>query len=71
MKISLLTVPPAPLIWDEDGQTLTFRDIRYSIPNLGQEIAFYLREAHKIFTQELCLGFADVLTFSVSELQDN
>ena len=71
MKIGSLTVPPALLIWDEDGQTLTFCDIRYSIPDLGQEIAFCLREAHEIFTQELCLEFPDVPTFSVSELQDN
>jgi superfamily II DNA helicase RecQ len=71
MKIGSSTVPPAPLIWDEDGQTLTFRDIRYSVPDLGQEIAFCLQEAHEIFTQELCLGFQDVPTFSVSELQDN
>ena len=71
MKIGASTVPPAPLIWDEDGQTLTFRDIRYSIPDLGQEMAFCLREAHEIFAQELCLGFPDVPTFSLSELQDN
>ena len=50
---------------------MTFRDIRYSIPDLGQEMAFCLREAHEIFAQELCLGFPDVPTFSLSELQDN
>jgi superfamily II DNA helicase RecQ len=71
MKIGASTVPPAPLIWDEDGQTLTFRDIRYGIPDLGQEMAFCLREAQQIFTQELCLGFPDIPTFAVSELQDN
>ena len=71
MKIGASTVPLAPLIWDKDGQTLTFRAVRYSISDLGQEMAFCLREAHEIFTQELCLGFDNIPTFPVHELPDN
>ena len=71
MKVASSTVPPAPIIWDDDGQTLTFRDVRYSIPNLAEEISFCLRQAQQVFQEELCLGFNDIPTYPIDELQDN
>ena len=71
MKVASSMVPPAPIMWDDDGQTLTFRDIRYSIPDLAEEISFCLGEAQRIFREELCLGFDDIPTYPLGELQDN
>jgi superfamily II DNA helicase RecQ len=71
IKVASSTVPPAPIIWDDDGQILTFRDLRYSITDLATEICFCLREAQAIFHQELCLGFDRIPIYPLHELQDN
>ena len=71
MHVGASTVPPAIIVWDHDGQNLTYGDLRYGIPDLSQEMVFCLREAQEIFQTELCLGFTDIPTYPIRELQDN
>lgn len=73
MRVGATTVPPALVIWDADGESLTYNDVRYEISNLADEIIFCLREARTIFMRDLFVNAAweDIPTFDLMTLQDN
>lgn len=71
MKVAQTTVAPASIRWDDDGETLHYASVRYSIDDLSREIVFCLEEAREIFERDLCLGFSDVPSYPLERLQDN
>lgn len=71
MRVGASTVPPALIVWDDDGQTLTYGDVRYGISDLSQEIVFCLQAAQEIFQNELCLGFPEIPRYEIRDLADN
>ncbi|KIW09655.1 hypothetical protein PV08_12093 [Exophiala spinifera] len=71
MRVGGAAIPEALVVWDADGQNLTYGDTRYGITDLATEMSLALQEMKRIFHEELCLGLPDVPTFPLRELQDN
>ena len=68
MKVDTSTVPPAIIIWDEDGQTLNYGQVRYSFQDLSEEMTFCLREAQDVFQNKLCFKVSDIPIYPLDEL---
>lgn len=71
MKVGSTTVPEGLVVWDDDGRSLTYGEVRYGLDDLHREMQYCWQEADRIFSRDLCLGFTDVPTYALRELQDN
>lgn len=71
MQVGATTVPEGLVVWDDDGRSMTYGAVRYGLEDLCTEMRSCWHIARQIFTQDLCLGVADVLTYTIVTLQDN
>ena len=55
-RIGMTEVPPAQVRWDRDGQTITFQDVRLSLPELSHLMQEGISQATRILQQDLCLS---------------
>ena len=71
MSVGRNTVHPATIRWYDDGVTLAHSNVVYTVAYLRDEMTFYLREARRLFHEDLCLGLAEVPVYRLAELVDN
>src|SRR5271156_5512797 len=71
MSVGRNTVHPATIRWYDDGVTLAYSNVVYTVAYLRDEMTFYLREARRLFNEDLCLGLPDVPVYRLAELVDN
>ena len=69
--IGKTTVNQAQIRWHEDGETLVYNDLRYSLSDLRSEIRHSIESARRIMKEDLCFGLKEVPTFDLSKIQDN
>ena len=69
--IGKTTVNQAQIRWHQDGETLVYNDLRYSISDLRSEIRQGIKSARRILHEDLCFGLKGVPTFDISKVQDN
>jgi superfamily II DNA helicase RecQ len=71
MKIGSTSIPEGLVVWDEDGETLIYGEVRYGLSDLRTEMQYCWDEAQQIFYRDLCMGFDEVPTYPLRELADN
>jgi hypothetical protein len=71
MTVGRNTVHPAPIRWYDDGVTLVYSNIIYRVGYLRDEMDFYLREAKRLFDEDLCFGLPEVPVYGLRGLVDN
>lgn len=69
--IGKTTVNQAQIRWHQDGETLVYNDVRYSMSDLRSEIRQGIDSAHRILYEDLCLGLDGVPPYDIKEVQDN
>ncbi|EXJ90182.1 hypothetical protein A1O3_03251, partial [Capronia epimyces CBS 606.96] len=71
MHVGGAFVPEALVVWDPDGETLTYGDLRYSRQDLVDEVLLAIRQMRRVFYEDLCFGLPDLPVIPVRDLQDD
>lgn len=65
------TVGVAQVRWHQDGRTLVYRDVTYSVSFLYDEVRYCLQGAARILSEDLLLNVEDPPVYRVEDLVDN
>ncbi|EXJ77311.1 hypothetical protein A1O3_10469 [Capronia epimyces CBS 606.96] len=60
MHVGGAFMPEALVVWDPDGETLTYGDLRYSRQDLVDKVLLAVRQMRRVFYEDLCFGLPDL-----------
>ncbi|KAK3077630.1 hypothetical protein LTS18_009725, partial [Coniosporium uncinatum] len=70
-EIGRNTVNQAQVRWHGDEQTIVYKDVRLTMTQLQELVAFEIQAATDILERGLCFGLEDVPRYELKELVDN